>query len=122
MVPAYTDMYQVRCTAHKVAPEDGLIQSETCRACNRNKILITRILCILLVHIRTVHIHSYSHRLSQFAESLHHLHSVISYDIVTVGCIVLLSLVAKRGAMNTFDLEGRIVACCGMLFRTWSCV
>ena len=27
--------YQMRCTAYKAAPEDGLIQSETCRASNR---------------------------------------------------------------------------------------
>ena len=27
-------MYQMRCTAYKVAPDDGLIQSETCRASN----------------------------------------------------------------------------------------
>ena len=25
---------QMRCTAYKVAPDDGLIQSETCRASN----------------------------------------------------------------------------------------
>ena len=30
-VPAYTGIYQMRCTYYKVAP-DGLIQSETCRA------------------------------------------------------------------------------------------
>ena len=29
---AYTGIYQMRCTAYKVAPDDGLIQSETCRA------------------------------------------------------------------------------------------
>ena len=33
-VPAYTGIYQMRCTAYKVAPDDGLTQSETCRACN----------------------------------------------------------------------------------------
>ena len=33
-VPAYTGVYQMRCTAYKVAPDDGLIQSETCRAAN----------------------------------------------------------------------------------------
>ena len=27
-------IYQMRCTAYKVAPDDGLIQSETCRASN----------------------------------------------------------------------------------------
>ena len=27
-------VYQMRCTAYKVAPDDGLIQSETCRASN----------------------------------------------------------------------------------------
>ena len=27
-----TAIYQMRCTAYKVAPDDGLIQSETCRA------------------------------------------------------------------------------------------
>ena len=34
IVSAYTGMYQMRCTAYKVAPDDGLIQSETCRASN----------------------------------------------------------------------------------------
>ena len=34
-VPAYTGIYQMRCTAYNVAPDDGLIQSETCRASNR---------------------------------------------------------------------------------------
>ena len=34
VVPAYTGIYQMRCTAHKVAPDDGLIQSETSRASN----------------------------------------------------------------------------------------
>ena len=34
MVPAYTSIYQMRCTAYKVAPDDGLIQSEICRASN----------------------------------------------------------------------------------------
>ena len=29
-----TGIYQMRCTAYKVAPDDGLIQSETCRAFN----------------------------------------------------------------------------------------
>ena len=53
-VPAYTGVYQTRCTAYKVAPDDGLIQSETCRASNRKWSLITIILCILLVHIHTV--------------------------------------------------------------------
>ena len=33
-VSAYTGIYQLRCTAYKVAPEDGIIQSETCRAFN----------------------------------------------------------------------------------------
>ena len=32
--PAYTGIYQMRCTTYKVAPEDGLVQSETCRASN----------------------------------------------------------------------------------------
>ena len=27
-------VYQMRCTAYKVAPDDGLIQSEICRASN----------------------------------------------------------------------------------------
>ena len=44
----------MRCTAYKVAPDDGLIQSETCRASSRKYVLITRILCILLVHIHIV--------------------------------------------------------------------
>jgi hypothetical protein len=44
----------MRCTAYKVAPEDGLIQSETRRISNEKKGLITRILCILLVCIHTV--------------------------------------------------------------------
>ena len=33
-VSAYTGIYQMRCTVYKVPPEDGLIQSETCRASN----------------------------------------------------------------------------------------
>ena len=39
-------------TAYKVAPDDGLIWSETCRASIGS--LITRILCILLVYIHIV--------------------------------------------------------------------
>ena len=27
-------LYQMRCTAYKVAPDDGLTQSETCRVSN----------------------------------------------------------------------------------------
>ena len=34
VVIAYTGIYQMRCTAYKVAPDDGLIQSETYRASN----------------------------------------------------------------------------------------
>ena len=30
----YTGIYQIRCTAYKVAPDDGLIQSETGTASN----------------------------------------------------------------------------------------
>ena len=30
----YIGIYQMRCTAYKVAPDDGLIQSETCRVSN----------------------------------------------------------------------------------------
>ena len=33
-VPAYTGIYHMRCTAYKVAPDDRLIQSVTCRASN----------------------------------------------------------------------------------------
>ena len=44
----------MRCTTYKVAPDDGLIQPETCRASNGKQSLITRILCTLLVYIRTV--------------------------------------------------------------------
>ena len=33
-VLAYTGVYQMRYTAYEVAPDDGLIQSETCRASN----------------------------------------------------------------------------------------
>ena len=36
------------CTAYKVAPDDGLIYSETCRASNRKLILIQRILLHLV--------------------------------------------------------------------------
>ena len=33
--PAYgTGIYQMRCRAYEVAPDDGLTQSETCRASN----------------------------------------------------------------------------------------
>ena len=38
----------------KVAPEDGLIQSETCTVFNEKESLITRILCFLLVYIHIV--------------------------------------------------------------------
>ena len=34
MVAACTGIYQMRCTAYKVAPENALIQSETYRASN----------------------------------------------------------------------------------------
>ena len=34
MFSTKTGIYQMRCTAYKVAPDDGLIQSETCRAYN----------------------------------------------------------------------------------------
>ena len=44
----------MRCTTYKVAPDDGLVQSETCRAFNRKWSLITRILCILLVYLHIV--------------------------------------------------------------------
>ena len=50
-VSAYTGIYQMRCVAYNVAPDDGPIQSETCRASNGKWSLITRILCILLVYI-----------------------------------------------------------------------
>ena len=33
-VSVYTGIYQMRCTAYKFTPDDGLIQSETCRASN----------------------------------------------------------------------------------------
>ena len=33
-VSPYTGIYQMRCTAYKVAPDGGLIWSETCRAFN----------------------------------------------------------------------------------------
>ena len=46
-----TGIYKMRCTAYKVAPDDGLIQSETCRASNGKWSPITRILCIMLVRI-----------------------------------------------------------------------
>ena len=50
-VLAYTGIYQMRCTAYKVAPDYVLIQSETCRASNGKLSLITRILCIFLIYI-----------------------------------------------------------------------
>ena len=46
---------QTRHTAYKkIVPEDGLTQSETCRAYIEKSSLIRRILCILLVYIHTV--------------------------------------------------------------------
>ena len=54
MVPAYTGIYQMRCAAYKVAPDDGLIQSETCRASNEKIKFNHRKLCILLVYIHIV--------------------------------------------------------------------
>ena len=41
----------MRCTAYKVAPDDGLIQSETCRASNEKIKSNHRHLCILLVYV-----------------------------------------------------------------------
>ena len=62
-----TGIYQCDVQFIKVAPDDGLIQSETCRASNGKYSLITRILCILLVYIHivgwcTVHTTSYYHK------------------------------------------------------------
>jgi hypothetical protein len=37
-VSAYTGIYQMSCTAYKSCPDDGLIQSETCRAYIENKV------------------------------------------------------------------------------------
>ena len=37
-MPTYTGIYHMRCTAYKVAPDDGLIQFETCRAYIENKV------------------------------------------------------------------------------------
>ena len=52
MVPAYTGIYQIRHTAYKkTAPENGLIQSETCRASNAKIKFNHRKFCILLVYI-----------------------------------------------------------------------
>ena len=34
-VPAYTGIYQMRCTAYKVAPDDELTEYEICRASMR---------------------------------------------------------------------------------------
>ena len=47
-------IYEMRCTAYKVAPDDGLIQSETCRASNEKIKSNHRILSILLFDIRIV--------------------------------------------------------------------
>ena len=46
-----TDIYQMRCTAYKVAPDDGLIQSETFIASDEKIKSNNRNLCILLVYI-----------------------------------------------------------------------
>ena len=51
MVPAYTGICDVQLI--KVAPDDGLIESETCRAYNEKIKFNHRILCIFLVYIRT---------------------------------------------------------------------
>ena len=53
MVPAYTGIYQMRYTAYKVAPDDGIIQSETCRASNEKIKFNHRNLCILLVYVHS---------------------------------------------------------------------
>ena len=45
-------IYQMRCTAYKVAPDNGLIQSDTCRASNERIKFNHRNWCILLVHVR----------------------------------------------------------------------
>ena len=47
-------IYQIRCTAYKVAPDDGLIQSETCRESNEKMNFNHRNLCISLVYILIV--------------------------------------------------------------------
>jgi len=58
----------------------------------------------MYIYIRTLT----DHRWSQFADNLHPLHIATSCDIVTLGGALFLSLVAKRQAMDTFDLEGRM--------------
>ena len=37
-VSAYTGVYQMRCTAYKIAPDDGLIQSENVEHLMKNKV------------------------------------------------------------------------------------
>ena len=71
--------------------------------------------CASVWYFFSLHVRSYiyirtltDHRWSQFADSVHPLHIVTSYDIVTLGSALFLSLVAKREAMDTFDLEGRM--------------
>ena len=53
----YTGIYQMRCTAYKVAPDDGLIQSETCRASN-GKIKTNHKNFVHLVGFYTYHMES----------------------------------------------------------------
>ena len=36
-VSTYTGIYQMRCTAYKVTPDDGHVQYETCRELIENK-------------------------------------------------------------------------------------
>ena len=72
-----TGVYQMRCTAYKVAPDDGLIQSETCRASNRKWSLITRILFIffgLYTYCRMMH----------GAYSVKHIYSIKPISILQV--------------------------------------
>ena len=65
----------------KVAPDDGLIQSETCRTSNGKQSLITRILYILLVYM---HITKYT------------LHNCVIMTIETAIYLMLSEKTAKQ--------------------------
>ena len=52
-VSTYTGIHQMRCTAYEVAPDDGVTESETCRASNGKLSLITRI----FVHLVGLYTH-----------------------------------------------------------------
>ena len=88
IVPAYTGINQMRCTAYKVVPEDGLIQSETCRAYSGNKAQ-SQEFCAYCRFIYILSVSNYQHtlrnnqgerkpsRCTEWAEFVRHTHVLV---------------------------------------------